>query len=251
MFDFFKQTFDLIFYSSTFDPLPGICLTINAGTVKMKYNPKQLKIIEVAEKLFAEKGFSGTSIRDISQEADVNVSMISYYFGSKEKLIEALFAIRSQEFISKLDNLLKDLDLSPVQKVNLMIDWVIGRLVEKQCFHNVVLREQLAGDSRTPMISDLLDEMKSNNLAAMKKIIQEGQQTGEFQSDVDVLMLSTTLFGTINQAISTQRFYRKTNNLLDLSQQELEIHLKQKLSIHLKKFFRFSLVQELNESVDG
>ncbi|GLU51343.1 TetR/AcrR family transcriptional regulator [Dyadobacter frigoris] len=217
----------------------------------MKYNPKQLKIIEVAEKLFAEKGFSGTSIRDISQEAEVNVSMISYYFGSKEKLIEALFALRSHEFISKLDNLLKDLDLSPVQKVNLMIDWVLNRLIEKHCFHNIVLREQLAGDSRTVIISDLLDEMKSNNLAAMKKIIQEGQQTGEFKSDVDVLMLSTTLFGTINQAISTQRFYRKVHGLQNATQEELENHLRQNLSVHLKKFFRFTLVQELNHTIDG
>jgi len=217
----------------------------------MKYNPKQLKIIEVAEKLFSEKGFSGTSIRDISQEAEVNVSMISYYFGSKEKLIEALFALRSQEFISKLDNLLRDLDLTPIQKVNLMIDWILNRLIEKHCFHNIVLREQLAGDSRSPIIADLLDEMKSNNLAAMKKIIQEGQQTGEFKNNVDVLMLSTALFGTINQAISTQRFYRKVHNLEELSQQDLENHLKQTLSLHLKKFFKVMLVQELNKPFEG
>ncbi|WP_159469962.1 TetR/AcrR family transcriptional regulator [Dyadobacter sp. 3J3] len=217
----------------------------------MKYNPKQLKIIEVAEKLFSEKGFSGTSIRDISQEAEVNVSMISYYFGSKEKLIEALFSLRSQEFRSKLDNLLKDLDLSPVQKVNLMIDWVLNRLIEKHCFHNIVLREQLAGDSLTPIISDLLDEMKGNNLAAMKKIIQEGQLTGEFRSDVDVWVLSTTLFGTINQAVSTQRFYRKIHGLQNATQEELENHLRQNLSVHLKKIFRFTLVQELKHTIDG
>ncbi len=60
----------------------------------MEYNAKQLQIIQVAERLFAAKGFSGTSIRDIAHEADINVSMISYYFGSKEKLIEALFEVR-------------------------------------------------------------------------------------------------------------------------------------------------------------
>ena len=57
----------------------------------MEYNAKQMQIINVAEKLFAEKGFAATSVRDIANEADVNVSMISYYFGSKEKLAEALF----------------------------------------------------------------------------------------------------------------------------------------------------------------
>ena len=60
----------------------------------MKSNDKQIQIIETAEKLFADKGFSGTSVRDIADEADVNLAMISYYFGSKEKLLEALFTHR-------------------------------------------------------------------------------------------------------------------------------------------------------------
>jgi len=214
----------------------------------MEYNNKQLQIIGVAEKLFAEKGFSGTSIRDISQEADINVSMISYYFGSKEKLIEALFETRSRDFLNRLESLLMDLDLSPMQKVNLMIDGVVDRLIEKQCFHNIVVREQLSGN-RTPVISELLLAMKTKHLRAMENIIQEGQQLGVFTKNIDVLMLSTTLFGTINQAISTQRFYRKIHELEDLTQQELDKHLKQKLSISLKKIFRAVLDLELNEAV--
>ncbi|SEI42056.1 transcriptional regulator, TetR family [Dyadobacter koreensis] len=214
----------------------------------MEYNNKQLQIIGVAEKLFAEKGFSGTSIRDISQEADINVSMISYYFGSKEKLIEALFEVRSKDFLKILESLLLNVDLSPIQKVNMMIDGVVNRLIEKQCFHNIVVREQLAG-SRTPIISELLSVMKTRNLRAMESIIQEGQQLNVFTEDVDILMLSTTLFGTINQAISTQVFYRRIHQLEDLSQEELNDHLKQKLSIHLKKIFRAILDKELNEAI--
>jgi len=53
------------------------------------YSEKQLGILLVAERLFADKGFHGTSVRDIAQEADVNIAMISYYFGSKDKLLEA------------------------------------------------------------------------------------------------------------------------------------------------------------------
>lgn len=216
----------------------------------MEYNNKQLQIIGVAEKLFAEKGFSGTSIRDISQEADINVSMISYYFGSKEKLIEALFEVRSKDFLARLESLLLNADLSPFQKVNLMIDGVVERLIEKQCFHNIVVREQLAGN-RTPIISDLLRTMKAKNLRAMENIIEEGQQLGVFQKDVDVYMLSTTLFGTINQTLSTQTFYRTLYGLEEATQQDVDLHLKQKLSTHLKKTFRVILDQELNEAINS
>ena len=47
--------------------------------------------MEAAETLFAAKGFNGTSVLDISETAGVNLAMISYYFGSKKKLFEAMF----------------------------------------------------------------------------------------------------------------------------------------------------------------
>lgn len=44
------------------------------------------KIIAHAHKLFAEKGFNGVSVREISQAADVNVAAINYHFNNKENL---------------------------------------------------------------------------------------------------------------------------------------------------------------------
>ena len=48
------------------------------------------KILSVATKLFAEKGFDGVGIRELCQEAGVNISMISYYFGGKKELYQAI-----------------------------------------------------------------------------------------------------------------------------------------------------------------
>lgn len=44
------------------------------------------RILRVAGALFAEKGFAGASVREIAKTADLNISMISYYFGGKEGL---------------------------------------------------------------------------------------------------------------------------------------------------------------------
>ena len=44
------------------------------------------KILRTAARLFAQKGFSGTSVRDVVKAARVNVSAIHYYFGDKRKL---------------------------------------------------------------------------------------------------------------------------------------------------------------------
>ncbi|MCK9913479.1 TetR family transcriptional regulator [Microbacteriaceae bacterium K1510] len=54
------------------------------------------RILEVAERLFAEHGMSGVGLRAISAEAKVNLASIAYHFGSKDGLLEALFAQRAE-----------------------------------------------------------------------------------------------------------------------------------------------------------
>ncbi len=73
----------------------------------MDFNQKQLQILDTAERLFAMRGFDGASVRDIAQEADVNIAMISYYFGSKERLIESIFLKRVMDVKTSLDELVK------------------------------------------------------------------------------------------------------------------------------------------------
>ena len=48
------------------------------------------KILDAAERLFAEHGFASTSMRDITTEADVNLAAVNYHFGSKLALLQAV-----------------------------------------------------------------------------------------------------------------------------------------------------------------
>jgi len=50
------------------------------------------RLFTAAEKLYAEKGFSGVSLRDITTEADANVAAVNYYYGGKEALADAVIA---------------------------------------------------------------------------------------------------------------------------------------------------------------
>jgi AcrR family transcriptional regulator len=213
----------------------------------MEYNAKQLQIIQVAERLFAGKGFSGTSIRDIAHEADINVSMISYYFGSKEKLIEALFEVRTQESTERMDNIVSNEDLTPLQKINILIDGVIDKFLGNQCFHNIMLREQLSVGDRTQVISDLIFQLKLKNWQGIESILREGQQKGHFRNNIDVGLLSSTLYGTVNHIMTTQSFYRKINNLESMDQAEFDKYLKNQLSKHLKSIFKATVAYETIE----
>jgi AcrR family transcriptional regulator len=52
------------------------------------------RILDAAERLFAERGFADTSLRMITSEAGANLASVNYYFQSKDILIQEVFARR-------------------------------------------------------------------------------------------------------------------------------------------------------------
>lgn len=208
----------------------------------MDYNDKQIQIMEAAEKLFAEQGFAGTSVRDIAEAAHVNLAMISYYFGSKEKLMEAMFHHRGSDFKIQLENILQNKNLSPIQKVEKLIDDYIERIFKKQCFHKIMTREQIANSSTA--ITEKIYELKQRNYSLIKQLIHEGQKSGDFKKNIDVSFLMMTLSGTSSQLVNAQHYYRKINNLESMSNEEFEKIMKKKLSSYLKNLFKAVLTYE-------
>ncbi|MCH8532398.1 MAG: TetR family transcriptional regulator [Saccharospirillum sp.] len=73
------------------------------------------RILDSAEQLFAEKGFSETSLRMITTRAKVNLAAVNYHFGSKKDLIQAVFARFLTPFCNKLDKELNALVASNQQ----------------------------------------------------------------------------------------------------------------------------------------
>lgn len=87
----------------------------------------KLRLIKVAMRLFADKGYDGITVRDISAAADVSVGLINHHFGSKEGLREAV----DQHFIGQFEEVLaeqrpapRDEDEGLAQSVELTEAWI-------------------------------------------------------------------------------------------------------------------------------
>lgn len=65
------------------------------------------RILNAAEALFAEQGFSATSLREVTSRADVNIAAVNYHFGSKENLVNEVFRRRMDEMSQARLTLLK------------------------------------------------------------------------------------------------------------------------------------------------
>jgi AcrR family transcriptional regulator len=64
------------------------------------------KILDAADILFADKGFNGTSLREITSQANVNLAAVNYHFGSKKELIKAVMSRYMDELSPQLESAL-------------------------------------------------------------------------------------------------------------------------------------------------
>ena len=63
------------------------------------------KIVEAAAYLFGQKGYDGTSTREIGRRAGVNIASLNYHFKSKQNLMEIVAAFACEEFKIRLQKL--------------------------------------------------------------------------------------------------------------------------------------------------
>jgi len=192
---------------------------------------KRSQILIAAEELFAEKGFDGTSVRDIAHLAGVNLAMISYYFGSKEKLFEALVDFRSGYVTDVLEELVSDENLAPMGKIYKLIDFYVDRIFSNHRFHNIITRQ--FSTLHSTELKEMMMRMKGKNLEQVRKILQDGEKLGAFRK-VDIEMTMGTLFGTISQMTLSKDFYCKILNLGPSDPNVYSKELSDRLKNHLK-----------------
>lgn len=209
----------------------------NLKTMGNDLNNKQLQILQVAETLFAEKGFEGTSIRDISKEANINVAMVSYYFGSKEKLLEALILLKTSGLKEQLIHLI-DENLEPLEKINKLIALYINRINCNKGIYRV-LHFELASQKKALEIQSF-SEIKKANLKSMELIIQEGQAKGVFRKDIIIPLLTPTILGTYFHFQMNKPFFEEILNLK--TDEEFDNYVKNDLTKHIQQTIKALLI---------
>lgn len=226
-----KQSFDL-----------NYCLILqptNTDYAMRVFNDKQIEILEVAERLFAEGGFDGTSIRNISKEAKINVAMVSYYFGSKEKLLEALIIYRIADLKIQLEILSKE-EVSPLYKINKLVELYISKIHNNRYIYQILHFE--LSFSKRALNFTAFTEAKKANLSSLTIIIEEGQKKGIFRNDIIIPLIIPTIFGTyihfhLNRTFNEEVLHLKTET-------DYDNYIKNQLTTHIKQTIKALLIYE-------
>lgn len=88
------------------------------------------KILYAASQVFIRKGYDGTRMSDIAEEACINKALLHYYFRSKENLFEKVFLLYAEKIIPNLDALIENTSLSVCEKVEKFVNLYIDFLIE-------------------------------------------------------------------------------------------------------------------------
>ncbi len=195
---------------------------------------KREAILDVAEDLFADFGFEAVSIRQLAKEADINVAMISYYFGSKEQLYKAVI---SRKLINTSGLIASNPNLNPWEKLNLIGENYVDAFFSRRKFQQIIFREMNL-NQRTE-ITDYLVEHMETNFRNVSGIINEGIAQGIFRK-VDVELTVMTMIGiTKTYATNTQlacHVMKEAN-----SDEMFSEKYRRRLKAHLKDFFHSHL----------
>jgi TetR/AcrR family transcriptional regulator len=145
------------------------------------------EIIAVAARLFAEKGFAQTTMRDIAYAAGLRQSSLYYYFNRKELILNASFAVNSAplDFIRRLDS------GSPGLRLYRFVRFDTRQLCLSPWDVNEV--ERLADRHPDLFVSLWRDRQDLHDLVVA--LIQEGIEDGQFtDSDPSLTALGITSF---------------------------------------------------------
>ncbi|MCD0477095.1 TetR family transcriptional regulator [Chryseobacterium sp. LC2016-29] len=169
-----------------------------------KFSEKQIHILDIAEELIAKKGYEGTSVRDISTKANINVAMISYYFGSKEKMMSYLYqyrVLKTRENFSEFADTIKD--GRPEMQMKEMIKYIVSQLFRYNYFHGFVTQEL----RHTENLKDELLDFYQLFVKKLDEVIKKGVTTGVFTFTPKPEDILTTIIGSTLFVIRNKNFY--------------------------------------------
>lgn len=200
---------------------------------------KRELIMEAAIRLFSVKGFEGTSIREIAAQAGVNLAMINYYFGTKEKLF-AYMVEQKALYIRKLqEELAQNTTLTCLQKLLQLLNNYVAQVFRNWRFHRVVQQEIMLSN-REQLQNTIIQQFAPNTLF-IRQLIEEGISKKEFRK-VDGELLAASLAGTVNYILLSRKFCNKLLQRDDSYVPYEDEALQQRIQAHLQQVVQAYLV---------
>jgi AcrR family transcriptional regulator len=148
-------------------------------------------IIEAAVPIFMEKGYLGTSMREIATSLGVKAASLYYHIKSKEELLEKIYDLLINELLVRSKKIVDHKDISAKKKFELFLTDLLKVMTELRPYATVFFRDH---HFLSPYFSRQIKEKRKIYQKIFQEILKEGIKGGEFKN-VDVTIASLGIFG--------------------------------------------------------
>jgi len=154
---------------------------------------KEERILEVAMKVFRERGYHAASMQEIADVVGMQKGSLYYYISGKQELLFRILERAIDTITARVDEIYRS-DLSPRDKLRRAIITHVEVVSERLDMLTILLRERHA---LSTIQQEIIDEKRVNYERLFQRILTDGIKAGEFR-DVDVKIVSFGILGMCN-----------------------------------------------------
>jgi AcrR family transcriptional regulator len=175
---------------------------------------RRRQILQAAVRAFARKGYHACRVSDIAKEAGVAYGLVYHYYRSKESLLEAIFKETWGAMLETIRSV-EEIDEPAREQVRKVTEIVLRTWKRDPELVRVLVREVTRS-------TQLQEETEEIDLAyqALQRIVEQGQQTGEFRRDLDARLTATIWYGALEEILTGWAFGQLPDRDDDVSRAE-------------------------------
>jgi TetR/AcrR family transcriptional regulator len=183
-------------------------------------------ILDAAERLFAERGFDGCTVKQIGAAASVNPALLSYYFGGKAGTYRAVLARRLRSFAAQG---MQDLSTAatPADAIRRFAEAYMHFMLRHPTLPKLLIREVLDHDAEHAV--EEVRGIAQGPFRALCDVVRAGQARGEFRRELDparaaVSILSPLVYVLVARPVASILLTGRRRGLTDDAMRDFAAH---------------------------
>jgi len=161
------------------------------------------EIVDIARRIFAERGYTNTSMRDIAEASGLMAGSLYSHFRSKAEILRLVLSPLVDELEPGQEAVLAS-EGSGLARFDLMIHTVLG-VLEVHRDETTIMHYDWSELSETPELTDLAQ--RSNHLLALwQQVIVAGQEDGSIRADVRPGLVVRAATSALHASVDSKRF---------------------------------------------
>ena len=157
---------------------------------------KRKLILDAAVRVFARRGYHGSRVGDIAEEAGVAHGLLYHYFSSKEQVLQTIFRENWGELIERF-RAVEAADEPAGEKLAGIAKILLRTWRNDPDLVTVMVREV----ARSPQLQSQVDEVREA-FAIVQRVVEQGQADGTFRRDVDARLASWIVYGGLEEVLT-------------------------------------------------